>query len=204
MAFNVIVNVFIIFPIIGSIITTTPSSTTSGGPCGENEEMKECPRSCGTNCSDVYSLDTCFDMCFQEPKCECLSGYAYSETKKKCVLIENCPRSEIVCPPNQEYTKCKTKHPCKPGCVCVSGYKLDVPTGQCYNGTALCPDPNSYWDTCSNSCSHTTCKTIDEPMWCADVVRCFPACSCSGEYILDEKTNKCVTEEYCRKHQVKA
>lgn len=198
MSAKIKISAIFLISIIG-LIFSQESSLTTEEPCGENEEIK-CPKACGSNCSDVYSLDTCFDMCWQPPKCDCISGYSYSETLKKCVLIEECPRSEIVCPLNQKYTDCKTENPCKPGCVCKQGYKLDGPTGQCYSGSALCPDPKSYWDTCSNSCSHKTCKTIDEPMWCAEVLRCIPACSCSGEYILNEKSGKCVTEEYCRKH----
>ncbi|XP_047515818.1 inducible metalloproteinase inhibitor protein-like isoform X2 [Pieris napi] len=126
------------------------------GKCG-NHEFFSCGPECDNECSTLHEMNrtNCpiLNIVCNE-KCYCEDGFARNDARE-CIPVEECPNSynrdmrspkshihhePLLCPPNEEYSRCKRSCPpetcnslvafyncgsgekCEPGCVCKSGF----------------------------------------------------------------------------------
>ncbi|CAH4008536.1 unnamed protein product [Pieris brassicae] len=139
--------------------------TLEAGKCGD-DEFFFCGPECDNECSTLHEMNrtNCpiLNIVCNE-KCYCEDGYARDD-EGQCIPIEECPssyyrqvrspkshihREPLLCPPNEEYARCKRSCPpdtckslvafydcdseekCASGCLCKSGFLRKNAKGPC-------------------------------------------------------------------------
>nr|WDD44669.1 zonadhesin 1 [Ephestia kuehniella] len=192
---------------------------------GDPNAIPGCGVNCGRLCSNykVGSEVACPDICNLNG-CDCKEGFVLDTVSGKCVLPNQCPKSEDWCGgdpnakpgcgincgrlcsnyKNGDEVSCIAL--CKEdGCDCKEGYVYDTVSGrcvlpdQCPCDEDQCNKPNEEYVQCPG-CSPGTCESINKTYSCpaepADPSECKGACRCKPGYYYN-KIGDCITESQC-------